>query len=105
MTRKLEDVLQSLPEKRQQAIREEANRLIEVNATLGALRKALNMTQSELADRLGSSQVAIAQLEKRSDIRLSTLQSYVAALGGQLRLNIDFGDGRSVELVEPEATP
>lgn len=98
MSQKLEDVLKQIPEKRQAAIREEADRLIEVNSTLAALRKALNLTQSELAERLGSSQVSIAQLEKRSDIRLSTLQSYVQALGGHLKVNVEFSDGRSVEL-------
>jgi hypothetical protein len=48
---------------------------------------------------MGVSQARVSQLESghRSHIELGTLQSYVAALGGNLRIVADFGDD-SVEL-------
>jgi hypothetical protein len=44
----------------------------------------------------------VSKLERREDLYLSTLRTYVAALGGQLRLVVEFPDGTSVQ-VEPAA--
>jgi predicted transcriptional regulator len=46
----------------------------------------MRLTQVELADRLGVRQDAISRLEQRADMLLSTLQSYVEAMGGRLAL-------------------
>jgi DNA-binding Xre family transcriptional regulator len=53
---------------------------------LAALRRELGLTQVEVADRAGMSQSDFSKLERRRDVRLSTLRSWVAALGGRLRL-------------------
>ena len=55
-----------------------------------ALRKALTMTQEEMAARLQVNQENISRLEKRSDMKISTLQGYIEALGGKLNLTVDF---------------
>lgn len=62
---------------------------------IAALRRELGRTQSELAERVGISQSDLSKLERRRDVRLSTLRSYVEALGGRLRL---LFEGRSGEL-------
>ncbi|MGH3849499.1 MAG: helix-turn-helix domain-containing protein, partial [Pseudonocardiaceae bacterium] len=49
---------------------------------LAAVRHAFDLTQTELAERLGVSQANVAKIEKRSDLLVSTLRSYLAALGG-----------------------
>jgi len=36
--------------------------------------------------------VTIAQMEKRADMLLSTLSSYIAAMGGKLNLVVEFPD-------------
>ena len=53
---------------------------------LATLRRRLGLTQEELAARIGMSQSDLSKLERRRDVRVSTLRSYVEALGGRLRL-------------------
>ena len=55
------------------------------------------MTQATLAPRLGMSQSDLSKLERRADLRLSTLRAYVAGLGGDLTLVADIA-GASAEL-------
>ena len=62
------------------------------------MRKAREMTQVRLAELLGKSQVTIAQLEKRTDLLLSTLRSYIEALGGQLELVVRFPEREPIVL-------
>jgi len=64
---------------------------------LAAVRHAFDLTQTELAERLGVSQANVAKIEKRSDLLVSTLRSYLAALGGEVRIVVSF-HGRDVEL-------
>ncbi len=61
---------------------------------LRELRKAAGKTQGELAAALKKAQSEISRLESRSDYRLSTLQRYVAALGGELEVVASFGNRR-----------
>ena len=50
-----------------------------------ARRLHLGLSQAEVAGRMGTSQSAVARLEAGgADVRLSTLQRYAAAVGGQL---------------------
>ena len=53
---------------------------------LAELRKAENLSQRDLAARLGVSQPAVAKMESQDDVQLSTLQRLVAALGGNLEV-------------------
>jgi len=43
--------------------------------------------------RLGIKQSEVSRLELRDDVRLSTLRSYVEAVGGWLRLIVAWPDG------------
>ncbi|MGH7815284.1 MAG: helix-turn-helix domain-containing protein [Candidatus Binataceae bacterium] len=61
---------------------------------LRELREAADKTQEELADALKKAQSEISRLENRSDYRFSTLQRYVAALGGELEVVASFGNRR-----------
>ena len=49
---------------------------------LAALRQAAELTQVELARRLGVTQAAISRMEQPHDLLLSTLNSYLLAIGG-----------------------
>ena len=55
-------------------------------ASLAELRRARNLTQSQLAKSLRISQPEVSRIEHQSDVYLSTLRSYVAATGGELEL-------------------
>lgn len=66
--------------------------------TLQDLRKARALTQERVAEMLGIKQENVSRLEKRSDLLLSTLGDYVAAMGGRLRLVAEFPDRPPVAL-------
>ena len=74
--------------------------------TLGELRKARALTQQQLARSLRVSQAQVSRIESQADLYLSTLRSYVEAMGGELELRVVFGDGAGVEVAlgtdEPE---
>ena len=53
---------------------------------LAKLRQKLGLTQVEVARRMGISQSDLSKLERRRDVRLSTLNAYAEALGGRVRL-------------------
>ena len=50
------------------------------------LRRVLELTQFELAQRMGVDQPRVSRVETEADMRLSTLRAYVEALGGQLKV-------------------
>jgi predicted XRE-type DNA-binding protein len=66
----------------------QAQRLTDIRQAHGHAR------QADVAALLGVSQARISQLESGnlSHTELGTLQSYVAALGGHLRVVAEFGD-------------
>jgi DNA-binding XRE family transcriptional regulator len=88
MARDLDQVLNELPAARRTKIEARAADL----ATLKDLRLAMQKTQVELAETLHVGQESISRLEKRSDMLLSTLRSYVEAMGGKLELVAKFPD-------------
>lgn len=58
--------------------------------TLRQIRKLRRRSQSELAATLETVQSEVSKLERRSDMRVSTLTAYVQALGGSLEMNARF---------------
>ena len=60
---------------------------------LAALRQAAELTQVELARRLGVTQAAISRLEQPHDLLLSTLNSHLQSIGGTARMIVSFADG------------
>jgi DNA-binding XRE family transcriptional regulator len=57
------------------------------------LRNAREMTQTRLAEILDIDQGSVSKMEKRTDMYLSTLRSYVEAMGGTLEVRAVFPDG------------
>ena len=53
----------------------------------------LSFAQVNLAQVLGVNQSAVSKLEKRTDMYLSTLRSYIEAMGGELEIQAVFPDG------------
>ncbi len=54
-------------------------------------RHEAGLTQAEVAAALGVGQPAVAKLEARSDILLSTLQAYLKAVGGRYTIEASVG--------------
>ena len=61
---------------------------------LHELRTARHLTQQQLALSLDMTQAAVSQLEKRTDVYLSTLENFVTAMGGRLEMYAVFPDGK-----------
>jgi DNA-binding XRE family transcriptional regulator len=76
-------------------------RALEDALALAKLRAQQDKTQQEMAEILGVTQANISRIEHEEDLYLSTLRSYVAALGGELEVNAVFADGK-VALVPAE---
>jgi hypothetical protein len=93
-----EKIFARFPPTRQRKIKKRAAELIAEELTLRDLRKAKQVTQEEVARRLSGRQVYVSRLERRSDVKLSTLRDYVRALGGDLQLMVIFPEGAAVKL-------
>lgn len=65
---------------------------------LPEMRKAIGLTQQDLAGRLVTGQGSVSKLEHAADMYLSTLRKYVEALGGELHLVASFPEGRKFEI-------
>lgn len=59
---------------------------------LAATRKATGRTQVQLAAKLGVGQAAVSKIERQSDMLLSTLASYLTALGVEAQIVVEVGD-------------
>ena len=68
---------------------------------LDELRQAREMTQVHLAKILGVNQAAVSKLERRADMYVTTLQDFVRAMGGELKITAKFPEG-TVEITQFE---
>lgn len=96
--KELKDVMKTLPPERRANVEARAEELIAEEMTLRDLRKAQDLTQERMAELLGVGQDNISRLESRADMLLSTLRSYVTAMGGSLDLIVRFPDRPAVAL-------
>ena len=92
----LDQVIKKLPAARRGKIGARAQTLIAEEVALQHLRKARRLTQQRMAQLLGIGQDSVSRIENRSDLLLSTLKSYVEAMGGSLKLVVEFPDGSTV---------
>ncbi len=73
-----------------------ADQLIEkmmLDMPLQELRQARSLSQERLAKLLDTKQANISRIEKRADMYISTLRSYVQAMGGELQIIAHFPEG------------
>lgn len=88
----------NLSEGRQAKISARAATLIEQELTLADLRRARRLTQSRIAKLLNIEQDGVSRMERRADMLLSTMASYIQAMGGKLRLLVEFPDREPVKV-------
>lgn len=65
---------------------------------LATIRKAAELTQDDLAQRLGIDQSVISKTERREDMLLSTLMDYLSAAGVEDAKMVVHVNGREIEL-------
>jgi len=60
---------------------------------LHELRRARALTQRDLAEMLQVNQPAVSKLEQWADVYVSSLRSYIEAVGGRLKIVAEFPEG------------
>jgi transcriptional regulator with XRE-family HTH domain len=86
MGRNLNDIIADFPPARRARIDAEYNKLKQDVESLRELRKIAGKAQAEIAAALKIKQPSVSKIEKQADMYLSTLRSYVEAIGGKLEL-------------------
>lgn len=94
----LDDKLNKLGASRRKKVEARAAELIAEEMSLREIRHAHRLTQKRMAEKLGIGQEGVSRLEQRSDLLISTLRSYVEAMGGRLSIVAEFPDRRRVVL-------
>lgn len=88
MGRTLDDVIASLPADEQAAIEARYQELKQEVEGLRELRELAGKAQIDVAAALNIKQPSVSKIEKQADMYLSTLRSYVEAVGGKLELTV-----------------
>ena len=92
MARPFDELRQQMSPERRARSRRRAEELI-ANLRLREVRAACELTQEALAERLKIDQPNVSRLERRTDMHVSTLADYIAALGGRLEILAVFPEG------------
>ena len=92
MARKFNELTAKMSAKDRAEIKARSAKLL-AELPLEQLRSARSLTQTNMAHLLGVNQSAISKIERRTDMYLSTLRSYVEAMGGSLEIRAVFPDG------------
>lgn len=98
MATTLKDKIRSLEPKRRAKVEARIAELVAEEMSLRDLRRALAKTQASMARTLGIGQEGVSRLEQRSDLLLSTLRSYIEAMGGRLHLVAEFPERPPVSI-------
>jgi hypothetical protein len=92
------DWINAMPEAQHRQAMEGAAKII-ADARLSDVRKVLNVTQVALSAKSGLNQADVSRIENNMEaVQIKTLQKYVNALGGTMRIVADFPDGLHAEI-------
>jgi len=92
----LDKLIQALPEDERRVIAKRTDELVTAH-NLRELRALAGRTQEDVSAGTGFKQTNVSRLEKRADMKLSTLRDYVESLGGTLKIVADVA-GKKVDL-------
>lgn len=92
MAKKFADLLAALPEERQRRINADTDALLREIA-LSNLRNARDMSLAQLEENLGIKKQNVADMEKRTDIYISTFRKLIESMGGELDIVARFPNG------------
>ena len=92
MARKFSELEAKMSPERRGRINEEVKKAL-AEMPISELRNARGLSQKMLANALHIQQPAVAKMEKRTDMYISTLRSHIEAMGGELEIIARFPDG------------
>jgi DNA-binding XRE family transcriptional regulator len=84
MIKMLQEVIDALPADERAEIDRRFEEMVNEVESLKELRRLSELSQAKIAKSLRISQPAVSKIEKQTDMYLSTLRSYVEAMGGEL---------------------
>jgi Helix-turn-helix domain len=87
-----EQVLAQESEETQRWVKLRAAELIAEELNLREVRRLRRLTQARLSKKLKIGQEGVSRIEKRTDLYISTLRSYVEGVGGKLKLVVELPD-------------
>jgi transcriptional regulator with XRE-family HTH domain len=103
---KLEERMTQLTPERRAKIEARTDELHQEYLALRTLRKKLNLTQGEMAERLGVKQPSISKLENGDRrLTLETLSDIITALGGEWEINVKLPGTKAMRLIGSEEFP
>jgi hypothetical protein len=92
MTIPYERVFREFSVEDQQWIKRRAEELKAEELNLREVRRLRKLTQARLSKKLKIGQEGVSRIEKRTDLYISTLRSYVEGVGGKLKLVVELPD-------------
>ena len=92
MSKPFRNLVGSISPERKKKIDSRTNELLR-EMEIRELRRALDITQEELAVALEMKQSAISRIEHQSDMFISTLRSILSAMGATLKIVASFPEG------------
>lgn len=98
MGRTIDEVINALPKERQRRIKARYLELKQEVESLRQLREVAGKAQADIAAALKIKQPSVSKIERQADMYLSTLRSYVKAIGGELELVVHLPSGPDVHL-------
>lgn len=98
MAKNIDNIINSLPEKRQRRIDAQYQKLKREVENLKELRDLAGCSQIAMAAELKIAQPSVSKMERQGDMYVSTLRNYVEALGGRLELLVHLPAGDTVVL-------
>jgi transcriptional regulator with XRE-family HTH domain len=98
MGRTINEIIDALPKRRRARIDARYHELKDHVESLQELRKAAGKAQADIAAALKIKQPSVSKIEQQTDMYLSTLRSYVEAIGGELDLVVRLPSRRALHL-------
>ena len=86
----LEEMLSRESEDFRKSVEQRTAELIAEELTLREIRRARRLTQARLSKKLKIGQEGVSRIERRTDLYISTLRSYVEGVGGKLKLVVEL---------------
>jgi transcriptional regulator with XRE-family HTH domain len=102
MKKNLNQYLQNLSPEMRKNVDARAAEILAEEMGLQELRKALQYSQTALAEKLHVAQGEISKIEHRTDMLVSTLREYVEQLGGSLEITVHFPDKKPIKITQFE---
>ncbi len=92
MAKKFRDLRKAMSPEAQARSHAKAMELM-ADLPLAELRQARHFSQEQLASELDVKQPAVAKIEKKADMYISTLRRFIEAMGGELEIRAHFPEG------------